>query len=98
MHGAQRRRHAAAASQGAWAAHGHQARRSCFLFHDLRVDDVELARKFASARLDDCSLRRRPVLAEERKPVGYGGTTADYRLRNQRKISCYVREAWSRST
>ena len=44
VHRARRRRHAAAAPQGARAAHGHPPRRRRVLLHDLRLDDVELAR------------------------------------------------------
>ena len=43
VHRAWRGRHAAAAPEGAPAAHRPQARRSVVLFHHLRLDDVELA-------------------------------------------------------
>ena len=58
MHRARRRRHAVAASQGASAAHGREAGRSPLLLHDLRLDDVELARERARLRGDDRPLRR----------------------------------------
>ena len=44
MHRPRRRRDAHSASERAPAALRHSARRSCLLLHDLRLDDVELAR------------------------------------------------------
>ena len=52
VHRARRRRHAAPASQGARAAHGHPRRRRRVLLHDLRLDDVELARLGARVARD----------------------------------------------
>src|SRR5213075_920750 len=50
VHGAQRRRNAAAASQGADSSYRSKAGRRGFLLHDLRLDDVELAGQLADRK------------------------------------------------
>ena len=61
VHRARRRRNAAAAPEGAPAARRREARRPAVLLHDLRLDDVELARVRArgAARRCCCSTARR---------------------------------------
>ena len=63
VHRARRRRHAAPAPQGAPAARRRAARRPAVLLHDLRLDDVELARCRARRRGRRCccsTARRSP--------------------------------------
>ena len=64
VHRARRRRHAAAAPEGAPAAHRPEARRPAVLLHHLRLDDVELAGLGAGHRRDAAALRRLAVLSE----------------------------------
>src|ERR1019366_5371236 len=60
---ARRRRHAPAALEGTPAPHRDRTRRSRVLFHDLRLDDVELARERAREWRDTRALRRIPDAA-----------------------------------
>ena len=69
VHRARRRRHAAAAPEGASAALRHQARRSPLLLHDLRLDDVELAGVGARVRRDAAALRRLAVPSGRQRAV-----------------------------
>src|SRR5262245_13731163 len=61
MHRARSRRHPAAAHEGAPAPRRFEARRSPFLFHDVRMDDVELARVGAGIARHHPALRRLAV-------------------------------------
>ena len=65
VHGARCRRHARAAPEGARAARRPARARPDLLLHDLRVDDVELARlePGASARRSCCTMAR-PLLRD----------------------------------
>ncbi len=63
MHRARRRRHAAAASQGAPAPLLAQAGRKALLLHHLRLDDVELARDGARQQRHPAPLRRLALLS-----------------------------------
>ena len=92
VHRARRRRHSAAAPQGARAAHGHPPRRRRVLFHDLRLDDVELARVGARVGRDARTLRRRPAASGSRRSVAPCRARARRRLRHEREISECARE------
>ena len=87
VHRARRRRHAAAAPEGAPAARRPQARRPAVLLHDLRLDDVELARLGARARARRCcstTARRSSTAARalwdfaEDERITHFGTSAKY--------------------
>ena len=69
MHRPLRRRHASAASQGAPAACRHRGGRPLLLFHDLRLDDVELAGLGAGVGRHPAALRRLAVLADRQRAV-----------------------------
>src|SRR5579863_6554028 len=58
VHRARCRRHAAATSEGAAAAHRPRAQRPTVLLHHLRLDDVELADERPGDRCDARALRR----------------------------------------
>ena len=74
VHRPRRRRHAAAAPEGAPAARRRQARRPPVLLHDLRLDDVELARVRARLRRDAAAVRR---LAVRRRAAACCGSSPD---------------------
>jgi len=59
VHRARRRRHAAAAAQGAPAALRPAARRQAVLLHDLRMDDVELVASGLATAAPSCCTRAR---------------------------------------
>ena len=69
VHRPRRRRHADPAPQGAPASLRHPARRSRLLLHDLRLDDVELARDGARVRGDAPALRRLAVSSRRQRAV-----------------------------
>ena len=99
MHRARRGRHVASASQGARAAHGHPARRRRVLFHDVRLDDVELARVGARVGGDARALRWRAVASGRRRAVATRGTRAHQRVRHERAtISMRSRNRRTRRT
>ena len=70
VHRARRRRHAAAAPQGARAAHRSHPRRPDLLLHHLRLDDVELDGDQPGGRRHGGALRRRPARAGDRTSSG----------------------------
>ena len=79
VHRARRRRHTAPASEGASAALRHPRRRSRLLFHDVRLDDVELARDCAGLERNAGALRRVTVPSRWQhalRPGGRGGRDA----------------------
>ena len=80
VHRPRRRRHAAAAPEGASAAHRREAGRPAVLLHDLRLDDVELARERARLRSDDRALRRLAAAS------GPGSAVADGRGRGRHDL------------
>ena len=82
VHRPRRRRHAAAAPEGAPAARRRQARRPPVLFHDLRLDDVELARLGAGVRRDAAAVRRLAVHRARPHAVGVRRRRADDALRH----------------
>ncbi len=86
VHRARRRRHAAAAPQGARAAHRHLARRRRVLLHDDGLDDVELARVGARFRRDTRAVRRRAAASGPRRAVAARGTRAHQRVRHEREV------------
>ena len=92
MHGAQRRWNAPPASQGADPPHRSQARRRRLLLHDLRLDDVELARQLARGRRQGRALRRCAAGARADNAMGYGGRGRDYSLWHQCEVSLRARE------
>ncbi len=75
-------RHAAAAPQGARAARRHQGRRPPVLFHDLRLDDVELARVGPCRGCDAAALRRLAVHRSRQGALGLRRGRADHPLRH----------------
>ena len=92
VHRARRRRHAVAASQGARVSLGHAARRRRVLFHDLRLDDVELARLGAGlAARHSCSTMARRFIPTRRSMATRGAGTNRV-VRHEREISERARE------
>ncbi len=82
VHRAHGRRRAAAASEGTPAARRREARRPDVLFHDLRVDDVELAGLGAGLRRDAAAVRRVAVHRAGPHPVEVRRARADDALRH----------------
>ena len=72
VHRARRRRHAAAAPEGASAPHRPQARRPAVLLHHLRLDDVELAGVGPRLRRHAAAVRRLALLPEPQRAVRSG--------------------------
>ena len=98
VHRARRRRHAAPAPEGAPAAHRRAARRARLLLHDLRLDDVELARRRARGRGDAGALRRLAV--PSRAPTCSGTWPTSERvdgLRHQRQVHRRLQEGRARA-
>ena len=73
VHRARRRRHADPAPEGASAPLRHSRRRSRVLLHDLRLDDVELARDGARLGRDAAAVRRLAVPSRRQRAVRPGG-------------------------
>ncbi len=73
VHRPRRGRHAAAAFQRAGDARRPQTRRPPVLFHDVRLDDVELARHRARVRRDAAALRRLAVRRQRQHSVRFRG-------------------------
>ena len=69
MHRPFRRRHAAAALEGAAASRRRDGRRPAVLFHHLRLDDVELAGLRPRHRRDAAPLRRLALPSRRQHPV-----------------------------
>ena len=69
MHRPRRRRHADPARQGASAALRHPRRRPRLLLHDVRLDDVELARLGPGVGCRDRALRRLAVSSRRPRPL-----------------------------
>ena len=86
VHGARGGRNAAAASEGARAAHRPRSRRPALLLHHLRLDDVELAGLEPRGRGDGGALRRRPARAAS-DPLGHGAAGAADGVRHEREVS-----------
>jgi len=86
MHRARRRRHAAAAPEGTQAARRREGRRQALLLHDLRLDDVELARLRTCRRRDADALRRQPLRRRGPHPVGLRRARAHHAFRHVGEI------------
>ena len=90
-------RHAAAASQGAPAAHRPHARRPPVLLHDLRLDDVELAGERPRHRLHGGAVRGLAVRAGPRRALAPGRARARHGLRHQPEVPLRAAEGRRRA-
>ena len=93
MHRARRGRHADSASERTRAAHGRQTRGSSFLLHDLRLDDVELARVGPRGRRDAGPLRRIAFASGRQRAVGSRRRGRHQCVRHQREVDQRDRES-----
>ena len=82
VHRPRRRRHAAAALEGALAAQRPQGGRPAVLLHDVRLDDVELARVRPRRRRGADALRRLAVHRPRQGVVGFRRSGAVHALRH----------------
>ena len=86
VHRARRGRHPAPAPEGTPAPRRPQARRSPVLLHDLRLDDVELARVGAGLARDAPALRRLAVHRRGQRAVRLRRRGAHDRVRHLREV------------
>ena len=86
MHGPERRRHPAATDEGTPAAHGSEAGGHHLLFHDLRLDDVELADLRPIRRRHPGTLRWQSLSPRSRHPMENGRGRKNHRFRHQRRL------------
>ena len=93
VHRPRRRRDVAPAHEGAPAARRRQGRRSPVLFHDLRLDDVELARVGARRRRHAAALRRLAVRRPRQGALGLRRGRADHALRHLGQVHRPCEEA-----
>ena len=66
---------------------GYPPRRRRFLFHDLRLDDVELAHVDARLRGDGRAVRRCAASSGSRSPLAHGRARIDHGVRHEREVS-----------
>ena len=73
--------------EGARAPHRPHARRPHLLLHDVRLDDVELARVEPRGRRGRRAVRRRAAASPPPDPVGHGGRRAHHGVRHEREVA-----------
>src|SRR5690606_30429358 len=92
VHRARRRRNASAASEGTPAPLRHQTGRRRLLLHDVRLDDVALARVGARGGRDAPSLRRLAASSRAERVVAARGTRIGRGVRHEREVPAGARE------
>jgi len=90
-------RHASGSIARALAAHRPDDPRPVVLLHDLRLDDVELARQRTRNGLHADPLRGLAVRARPRRAVAHGGTRAHHGVRTSPKYLSAPREGRRRT-
>ena len=93
VHRAQCRRRADSTAERTHPAHGHGSAGSIFLFHHLRLGDVERAGERPRHRRHDRAVRRRTAAAGSAHPVAPGVRRTHHDLRHQPTIPCDMRTA-----